>query len=81
MTAQKVRNVSLADAEVLSPWQMLAHAIIVEACKDYRRYHRGADRRAIENFFRSQYFGVLSGVNPEELIQRLNAEEVTIQEA
>ena len=69
------RNVSLADAEVLSPWQMLAHAIIAKACHDYRRYHRGADRRAIENFFRSQYFASLSAVDPEELIKRLNEED------
>lgn len=72
---QKVRNVSIEDAAALSPWQMLAHAIIVEACKDYRRLYRRADKLAIERFFRSQYFGVLTSLDPDKLIRMLNEED------
>lgn len=71
-----VRNVSAVDAQYLDPFQMLAHAIIVEAAKDYRRYRSDSWRkREVERFFRSPWFGALSGLDPEWLIKWLQEEE------
>jgi hypothetical protein len=67
------------------PYENLANAIILQAVKDYRealsRYdlHREKntyrqDKESIERFFRSGWFGVLSKLDPEMLICRLNEE-------
>lgn len=71
-----------------SPYENLANAIILQAVKDYRealsRYylHRekvsyGHDKESIERFFRSGWFGVLTTLDPELLIRKLN-EEVSV---
>lgn len=63
----------------------LANAIILQAVKDYRKAlrtlschpdHRLAqhERRSIELFFRSGWFGVLTQIDPEMLISKLKAE-------
>ncbi|MGI6497538.1 MAG: hypothetical protein ACOX0U_01620 [Oscillospiraceae bacterium] len=63
----------------------LANAIVLQAVKDYRkalrtlsRYpnNRSAlyERRRIEQFFRSGWFGVLTSIDPEMLITKLKAE-------
>jgi len=63
----------------------LANAIVLQAAKDYRkalhtlsRYpnNRSAlyERRRIEQFFRSGWFGVLTSIDPEMLITKLKAE-------
>jgi len=68
-----------------TPYENLANAIIVQAVKDYRealcRYnlHREKDtyrqdKESIERFFRSGWFGVLTKLDPELLIKRLNEE-------
>lgn len=68
-----------------TPFTRLANAIILQAVKDYRkalkqlrRNPRNKDARIekedCERFFRSGYFGVLSEVDPEYLIRRLNEE-------
>jgi hypothetical protein len=68
-----------------SLYENLANAIILQAVKDYRealsRYdlHRekntyGQDKASIERFFRSGWFGVLTELNPEMLIRKLNEE-------
>lgn len=74
--AMAVRNVSAVDAQYLDPFQMLAHAIIVEAAKDYRRYRSDSWRQhEVERFFRSQWFSVLSALDPEWLLKWLKEEE------
>lgn len=73
-TAMQVRNVSSEDAAALSPAQMLAHAIIVEACRDYRSSSSRSKRNSIERFFRSEWFGCLTSIDPEALIKRLQEE-------
>ena len=66
-------------------YENLANAIILQAVKDYRKvlrtlslypHNRSAqyERRSIEHFFRSDYFSVLTNLNPETLIVRLNKE-------
>ncbi|HBT65809.1 MAG TPA: hypothetical protein DEB10_14215, partial [Ruminococcaceae bacterium] len=63
----------------------LANAIVLQAVKDYRKAlrtlslypnNRSAqyERRSIEQFFRSAWFGVLTSIDPDMLITKLNAE-------
>ncbi len=66
-------------------YQRLAHAIVLHAVNDYRRtlrtlahspQHRYAlvKKSEIEEFFRSQYYKLLTGLEGEKLIQQLQAE-------
>ena len=66
-------------------YQRLADEIIIRAVKDYRRalrtlkYHPENDtarrsRREIERCFNSQWFGVLTEIDPEILMERLKKE-------
>ena len=68
-------------------YENLAGGIILQAVKDYRRALKTlkkhpddsitADKKNdIERFFRSEHFAVLSNLDPEALIQRLNKEVV-----
>ena len=68
-------------------YENLANAIVVQAVKDYRKalrtlslnpHNRSAqyERRSIEQFFRSGWFGVLTRLDPEVLITKLKAEVV-----
>lgn len=68
-------------------YERLANAIIITACRDYRttlrklsrnKNNRDAmsEKESIERFFRSGWFGVLTGIDPELLIRKLQ-EEVT----
>lgn len=69
----------------ITNYENLANAIILQAVKDYRealkRNSRHSDRdvyrqdkEAIERFFRSSWFGVLTRLDPELLIKKLKAE-------
>ncbi len=64
------------------PYENLANAIILQAVRDYRlalkRYSRHPekdaftqDKEELERFFRSEWFGVLTRLDPETLIRRL----------
>ena len=66
----------------MDPYENLANAIVLLAVKDYRkalsRCNRHPekdsfrqDKKSIERFFRSGWFGVLTGLDPEVLIRRL----------
>ena len=66
-------------------YENLANAIILQAAKDYRKAlrtlslnpnNRSAqyECRSIEQFFRSGWFGMLTSIDPEMLIRKLNAE-------
>ena len=67
------------------PYTGLANAIILQAVKDYRdalkRLSRGRANKDAEikkqeilNFFRSDWFGVLTEIDPEMLIRKLDEE-------
>ena len=67
------------------PYQNLANAIVLSAVKDYRDALKklkkkpnnklAADERdSIEEFFRSDWFAVLTELDPEYLITELNKE-------
>ena len=69
----------------LDPYESLANAIVLQAVKDYRvalkrlKKHpnnkdAAIERDSIERFFRSGYFGILTDIDPEYLIDRLNEE-------
>ncbi len=67
------------------PYEKLANAIVLSAVKDYRTAlkklaRRPKDRNSLdmkaecERFFRSGWFGTLTGIDPEMLIQKLQSE-------
>ena len=67
-------------------WETLANAVVVQAADDYRKILRRLkrrpkdpaledQRRMLERFFRSGWFGVLSKVDPEFLIKELRKEK------
>ena len=59
----------------MNPYEELTNAIILQAVKDYRLSDDEWELQEIERFFRSGWFGVLSKVNPEFLIQSLRKEK------
>lgn len=60
----------------MTPYENLANAIILQAVKDYRCTRNAADRAVIENFFRSDWFAMLSKLDGEALIDQLRKEAV-----
>lgn len=67
------------------PYEGLANAIVLLAVKDYRvalnklrknPRNKAAleEKESCERFFRSNWYSVLTSVDPEYLIQRLNEE-------
>ena len=69
----------------MSPYESLANAIVLTAVEDYREALRilslnqnnnfaAGEIKNIEKFFRSGYFGILTKLDPEVLIKRLNSE-------
>lgn len=65
-------------------YKELANAIILQAVKDYRKALKHDERgrkREIEQFFRSEYFSMLTNISGEMMIQKLRAEvkEVVIK--
>ena len=59
----------------MNPYEELANAIVLQAVKDYRLTDDEAELVEIERFFRSDWFGVLTDVDPEYLIRRLRKEK------
>ena len=66
-------------------WALLAEAIVLQAAEDYRTALRTLRRRpdlrparqrktSLERFFRSRWFSILSGLEPERLITALREE-------
>lgn len=60
----------------MNPYQELANAVIILAVKDYRRTKNPAERKALEQFFRSEWFSFLSNLNGEVLLEQLQKEAV-----
>ena len=59
----------------MNPYENLANAIVLQAVKDYRLTDDEVELAEIERFFRSDWFGVLTDVDPEYLIRRLRKEK------
>ena len=60
----------------MGPYEELANAIVLQAVKDYRLQDDDQELASIERFFRSDWFGVLTNINPEILITKLRKEKV-----
>ena len=69
------------------PYKELAVAIILQAVKDYRsaarKYKKGKDKDTnqatmdeIENFICSEWFGVLTDIEPKILLRKLKEERI-----
>ena len=69
----------------MDSYEKLANAIVLQAVKDYRtalkrvaRHPKDRDGLAMKNecerFFRSGWFGVLTGIDPEILMRKLQME-------
>lgn len=70
---------------IYEPYKELGAAIILQAVKDYRtatrKYKKGKDTdkhqatmNEIEDFIRSEWFGVLTDIEPEMLLEKLKEE-------
>ena len=55
-------------------FELLANAIILQAVKDYRHTYSPQQRAEIKRFFRSDWFKVLTRVDGEMIITRLENE-------
>jgi len=60
----------------MDPYQELANAIVLQAVKDYRLHDNEQEISRIERFFRSDWFSVLTNVDPEMIISKLRKEKV-----
>ena len=59
----------------MDPYEELANAIIVQACKDYRLTDNEEELKEIEDFFHSDWFAVLTSLDPDLLITKLRKEK------
>jgi hypothetical protein len=70
----------------LTPYENLANAIIIQACKDYRKAYKRYLRRyrstdkpeeelvELENFFRSDWYNTLTSIDGEYIMARIRKE-------
>jgi hypothetical protein len=64
--------------EFTSGIEALANAIIVQACKDYRKALKRNKRQSIaeiERFFRSEWYNWLTSIDGEYIIAKLRKEQ------
>ncbi len=59
----------------MDPYQALANAVIEQAVKDYRMTDDPDELAELEKFFRSEWYGVLTSLDPKLLISRLRKEK------
>ena len=55
-------------------YENLANAIVLEAVRDYRQANSPGVKLKIERFIRSEWFGILTNLDPEALIENLRKE-------
>jgi len=60
----------------MNPWQELANAVVLQAVEDFRMSEDPRDLEALEQFFRSPWFGALTSLDPEYLITELRKEKM-----
>ena len=70
----------------MTPYENLANAIIIQACKDYRKAYKRYLRRyrstdkpdeellELENFFRSDWYNTLTSIDGEYIMSRIRKE-------
>ena len=59
----------------MDPYQNLADAIVLQAVADYRLTNDSRELEELERFFRSEWFGMLTNIDPEYLIANLRSEK------
>ena len=68
--------------EHYEPYENIANAIVIQACKDYRRYLRryrstgtpDAELTELEAFFRSAWYRSLTALDGEYIMDRIRKE-------
>ena len=72
-------------SDVVMAYERLAYEIVLTACRDYRRVliklkrnvtdvDAKMEKESLEQFFCSEWFGILSKADPQELMRRLQEE-------
>ena len=56
----------------IDPYKDLANAIILQAVEDYRKW--GKNLVELKEFFRSEWFSILTNLDGEQLLARLKSE-------
>lgn len=59
----------------MNQYENLANAIIMQAVKEYRRTRHEGTRLELENFFRSEWFKVLTTADGNYIIKMLRKEQ------
>ena len=59
----------------MDPYENLANAIILRAVEDYRLTDNEKELEEIEAFFRSDWFVILTRLDPDLLIKKLRKEK------
>ena len=58
----------------MNAYENLANAIILQAVKDYRNARHKGTKAEIEQFFRSEWFEILTDLDGKKLIEDLRRE-------
>lgn len=58
-------------------YQELANAIVLQAVKDYRMTEDTQKLKALDRFFRSDWFAVLTTLDPDYLLRQMQKEKAT----
>ena len=89
-TMKKEKDIIREDGN-FDPYEEIANAIVLQACHDYQNAYRRHLRRsgivdkpdyelvALENFFRSDWYKILTSVDGEYLMERLRKEVIEEQ--
>lgn len=59
----------------MDPYENLANAIILRAVEDYRLTDNEKELEEIEDFFLSDWFAILTRLDPDLLIKKLRKEK------
>lgn len=75
---EKTKRRKLTDDDLRENYEALANAIVVQACIDYRGEKGNTQkskvrRESIVDFFHSDFFSLITSINPNELIAYLDA--------
>jgi hypothetical protein len=71
-------NIYVKDEEPVEPIYRLRNAIIIQACKDYRRawkHGSNAQINSLERFFRGSWFALLTDLDPEAIIEYIRGKK------
>ena len=68
----------MLNTSTISGYENLANAIIIQAADDYRKALNDSGQGEQRTIFHSEWFGVLTGLDPETLIRKLKQEAKNI---